>query len=202
MLQLKSLPFEKEHITGPLLLAVLALLCLMFNEQLSQYFIYDREQVNHQQYWRLLTAHLFHTNDAHFLLNILAVILLWALHGQFYTVTQYLSLTLFSGLIISGAIFYFEPNMKEYVGLSGVLHAYFVWGALKDIQHSDKTGYLLLVGVAIKIFHEQLYGASEDIAKLISANVAINAHLSGAIAGLSFFFLSALINKHSINVTR
>ena len=200
MLQLKTLPIQASQYLAPLILLMDALLCFLFDNQLSEYFIYNRSSLSDHQYWRLLTGHAFHTNYAHFLLNTLAIVLLWALHGQFYSLKQYLSLILSSALIISIAIYYFSPEMQRYVGLSGILHALFIWGALQDIQHKDKTGYLLLLGILIKIAHEQFYGASEDVALLINANVAIEAHLWGGISGILFFICCYYTTKHIKNI--
>ena len=55
-----------------------------------------------------------------------------------------------------------------------------------DINAKDKTGYLLFLGVWLKIAHEQFYGASTDVSNLIEASVAVNAHLWGALGGLLF----------------
>lgn len=195
MFQLKKLPIQTTHVIAPFILLIVALACFIFNSQISELFIYNRSLVIEHQYWRLLTGHVFHTNYAHLLLNTLAIILLWALHGQFYSTRQYCLLVIFSSIMISIAIFILTPEMTKYVGLSGVLHALFIWGALKDIAHKDKTGYLLLIGAIIKIAHEQIYGPSEDITKLIHADVAIDAHLWGAIAGLLFYLLACLFSK-------
>lgn len=192
MLQLKSLPTNKTHLLAPLIIAIIALCCFIFDDQISRYFIYDRQAIHDHQYWRLLTGHLFHTNVAHLILNLAATALLWALHGQFYTTINYAYLFILSSLFISVLLYLFDPNMAQYVGLSGVLHAFFVWGAMKDIEHQDKTGFLLLIGVIVKVTHEQIYGANQDVINLIDANVAINAHLWGSVAGLTYF----LIEKH------
>ena len=92
-------------------------------------------------------------------------------------------LYLTAGLITSVGIWFSSPELNQYVGLSGILHGVFVWGAIQDIKQQDKLGWLLLLGVTVKVIHEQLYGASSDVANLIDANVAIYAHLWGAIAG-------------------
>mgnify|MGYP001947592871 CR=1 FL=1 len=197
MFQLKTLPLQATHFLAPLILLIIALICFVFNNQISDYFIYNRVLIVDNQYWRLITGHFFHTNYAHLILNTLAIVLLWALHGHFYVTKQYCLLFLFSSLMISLGLFTFTPSMNEYVGLSGVLHAFFIVGALKDIEHKEKTGFILLLGVIIKIAHEQIYGASEEISSLINANVAIDAHLWGAIAG-SVFYLIAFISKLSI----
>lgn len=177
------------------MLLVIALLCFLLDAQINEYFVYNRMLVEELQLWRLFTGHAFHTNYAHFILNTLAIILLWALHGQFYSTKQYLLLCLFSGLIVSLAIYYFSPEMHQYVGLSGILHAIFVWGALKDIQNKEKTGYILMAGVIIKVAQEQFFGASEEVANLIDATVAIEAHLWGVIAGVIFYFSALIHNK-------
>ncbi len=57
---------------------------------------------------------------------------------------------------------------------------------MMDIQAKDKTGYLLFIGVWLKIAHEQIYGASTDVSDLIEASVAIDALLWGAVGGLFF----------------
>ena len=107
-----------------------------------------------------------------------------------------------STIICSVGIHWFSPDIKQYVGLSGVLHGLFIWGAIEDIKAKDRTGYLLLLGVILKIAHEQYYGASEDVADLIGANVAINAHLWGAIGGVLAVIILIIIkspnNKDSI----
>lgn len=195
MFQLKSFPTENNHLLGPLLIITLAVICFVFNGPLDEFFIYHRTDINEQQYWRLITGHLFHTNYAHLLLNTLAIILLWALHGQYYSKTNYLSLCLFSALLISVCIYLFDPTMEKYVGLSGVLHALFAWGALKDIENKDKTGFLLLLGIILKVSHEQVYGASEDVASLINADVAIDAHLWGMVAGFIYYFSDKILNR-------
>ncbi len=41
----------------------------------------------------------------------------------------------------------------------------------------------MLLGVWLKVTHEQIYGASEEVAKLIAAHVAIDAHLFGTLTG-------------------
>ena len=72
-----------------------------------------------------------------------------------------------------------------------------------DIRHKEKTGYLLFIGVWLKIIHEQFFGPSDDIAELIGANVAIDAHLWGAIGGLIFslFYLLYQTNKQQVKAT-
>ncbi|WP_019027476.1 rhombosortase [Colwellia piezophila] len=183
---LKSLPLTKQHSLVVCLIAVLALLAYALDEQVANSLVYQRELISHGQIWRFFTGHFLHTNGVHLLLNLLALLFLWALHGHFYSLKNYSVLFITSAVICSTGLYYFSPDIHQYVGLSGILHGIFIFGAIMDIRHHDKTGYLLLIGVWLKIAHEQFYGPSEDLSALINANVAIDAHLWGAIAGLIF----------------
>jgi len=198
--KMNRFPIQRTHVLAPLFLLVTACIIFLFNSSISDLFVYHRGFIIDGQYWRVVTGHLFHTNFAHLILNTLAIVLLWALHGRFYSIKNYSLLFIFSCLMISAAIYIFSPEMNQYVGLSGVLHAFFVWGALKDIQYLDKTGYLLLIGVVIKVAHEQFFGASDDIASLINASVAIEAHLWGVVSGIAFFTLTVQYKKDDTHV--
>lgn len=199
MLQLKPFPIKATQFIGPLLVLIFALLAFIFDDQTSDLLIYNRSLIVDGEYWRLITGHFFHSNGNHFMLNAAAVALLWALHGQYYHYKNYLIIFIVSALICSLGMFWFAKNIALYVGLSGVLHGFFVWGALMDIKHNEKTGYLLLIGVIAKIIHEQIYGASADVELLIGASVATDAHLYGAIGGLVVFTV-AYFNAKRISV--
>ena len=164
-----------------MLIAFVATLAYLFNDATSDIFVYQYQLISHGELWRTFTGHFFHTNGIHLLLNLAALALLWALHGHFYDIKSYSLLFILSALICSAGLYFFSPETRQYVGLSGVLHGIFVFGAIMDIRHKDKTGYLLFVGVWLKIAHEQFYGASEQVSSLIDANVAIDAHLWGAV---------------------
>ncbi len=182
----KNLPFAKQHSLLVVIVALIACFAYFFDQPINNLFVYQYQLISEGELWRLFTGHFLHTNVFHLLLNLSALLLLWLLHGQFYTLKNYSLLFLISALICSTGLFYFSPDIKQYVGLSGVLHGIFVFGALMDIRWGDKTGYLLFFGVWLKIAHEQYYGASTEVASLINANVAIDAHLWGALGGLVF----------------
>jgi len=121
--------------------------------------------------------------------------LLWALHGRFYTIKNYSALFFLCAISTSLGIYYYDAQLIQYVGLSGVLHGIFIFGAVMDIVAKDKTGYLLFIGVWLKIAHEQIYGASSEISDLIEANVAVDAHLWGAVGGLLFSIIYLVISR-------
>jgi len=197
-LTFKNLPLKKQHSMMVVIIAIFAILAYFFNYAASELFVYQYQLISQGELWRTFTGHFFHTNGIHLLLNLAALVLLWALHGHFYSVKSYSLLFITSALICSAGLYFFSPEIHQYVGLSGVLHGVFVFGAIMDIRHKDKTGYLLFVGVWLKIAHEQFYGASEQVSSLINANVAIDAHLWGAIGGLLFSCCYVLMTKEKV----
>ena len=192
---LASLPTTPQQISVPLLVLFISLISFLFDSSLSELLVYQRSLVTQGEIWRVFSGHFFHTNGFHFLLNAAAVVMLWALHGHFYTIKSYLIVFMVSAIICSIGIHWFSLDIEQYVGLSGVLHGIFIWGAIEDIKAKERTGYLLLLGVILKIAHEQYYGASEDVSDLIGANVAINAHLWGAIGGVIAVIILIIITS-------
>lgn len=190
-----NLPTQTKYITGPLLIIIISVILALSDSLSSDLLAYDRQQLNSYQLWRLITGHFLHTNGMHLLLNIAGLILLWALHGHYYQTSHYLSIFLILCLGTSSCLYLFALQMHWYVGLSGVLHGFFVIGAYFDIQHKFKTGWIMLVGVLTKVGHEQVYGASEGVAQLIAANVAIDAHLFGTVTGITLIVLYFTVHK-------
>lgn len=189
-MKLNTLALAKQHFQVVLIIALLAVIAFIseyfLGELFTQALVYQRQLITEGEIWRLITGHILHTNGYHLLLNLAALLMLWALHGRFYRIKSYTALFLFCSIFTSIGIYYFDPTLLQYVGLSGVLHGVFVYGAIMDINAKDKTGYLLFLGVWLKVAHEQFYGASTDVSNLIEANVAVNAHLWGALGGLLF----------------
>jgi rhomboid family GlyGly-CTERM serine protease len=190
-----NLPVQTKHSLAPLLIIIVSIILALTQPISTDWFAYDRSQLNHCQGWRLITGHFLHTNTTHLLLNTVGLSLLWALHGHYYKTPRYLLQFVVLCLGTSIGLYLFAEQMQWYVGLSGVLHGLFVIGAYFDIRQKLKTGWLMLIGVWLKVAHEQIYGASEDVAQLIAANVAIDAHLFGTITGsiiLLYYFISNL----------
>ncbi|MGB0858948.1 MAG: rhombosortase [Pseudoalteromonas spongiae] len=194
-----NLPTDKRYITAPLVLIFAAI--IIFATPLSELFEYNRSLFSHGEYWRLITAHFSHSNSYHLMLNLAGVVLIWALHGEYYDARKYALALLLLALYTGGGLYIFYPENTLYNGLSGVLHGLIIVGALIDCQKGMKTGYLLFIGVWLKIAWEQYAGASAELGQLINARVATEAHLIGAISGI---FVYAKLNRHALreNITQ
>ena len=158
-MKLNTLVLSRQHFQVVLIVALLSVIAFIseyfLGESFTQTFVYQRQLINQGEIWRLFSGHILHTNGYHLLLNLAALFMLWALHSRFYSIKNYTYLFLLCSIFTSVGIYYFDPSLIQYVGLSGVLHGIFVFGALMDINAKDKTGYLLFLGVWLKIAHEQ-----------------------------------------------
>ncbi|MCV2885378.1 rhombosortase [Aestuariibacter sp. AA17] len=181
--------FHLKYLIGPLAFLTLSILLAVLDDS-RVWLVYEQDKILEGEYWRFISANLLHTNHYHLLLNGLGLLLLWKIHYFHYSTLKYSLVWLISSLFTTVGIFLFSQDLHWYVGMSGTLHGIFVWGALSDITKGLKSGWLLLVGVVGKLIYEQTVGADAAIASLIDANVAVDAHLYGAIGGVfSFLFL-------------
>lgn len=184
-----SLPLSPKYSLGPLILALLSVIAYCFEPQAGNWLAYDRYAIQGLETWRLLSGNIVHTNGYHVLLNLAGLTLLWALHGEHYRVGLFLKVFVWCSLGTSVGLYFFAQDLIWYAGLSGALHGIFVWGACMDIRKHMASGWLLIIGVAAKVIYEQISGSSAEVAALIDAKVAIDAHLFGAISGLLIFGL-------------
>ena len=128
-------------------------------------------------------------------MNLAGLVITLGLFIDAFKTIRIFPLIIFSSLFISVCLFFFDKEVIWYVGLSGVLHALFSYGAAQDIAKKDPWGYLLGAGFVIKIIYEQIFGAMQSTVDLIAAEVLINAHLYGAISGLIFYVVKKKLSK-------
>ena len=184
-----ALPLKPQFSLGPLILLATVFLLFLSGSATTELLAYDRYALESLETWRLLSGSLVHTNGYHLLLNGAGLFFLWALHGEHYRPMLFIKLFLWCGLGTSLGIYYLSPSLIWYVGLSGALHGLFVWGACMDIRNKIYSGVLLLLGIVAKVGWEQWQGSSDEVADLIGASVAIDAHFYGAVSGLALFIL-------------
>ena len=169
---------------------VISLICAglylagLISPTIDNVLAYSRSAINDGEWWRLVSGNLLHTNQWHLLMNLAGLWVVLFLHHFHYHLkglsTLFFILCLFEGI----GLYVGYPQLLGYVGLSGMLHGLFVYGAVQDIVRKLRSGYVLLIGVIIKVGYEQLYGASSDVTAMIGARVATEAHLVGLVCGL------------------
>ena len=180
--------FDSKRSYAPFcILLLLALLMFALPESVQQLFAYQRSELANGEVWRLISGHLLHSNFYHLLLNSGGLLVIMLLHAGYQRQLSLLSQLLFNALLISCLTYWLQPDIQRYVGLSGILHGLLFFGALLDIKTGKTGGILLTLGILAKIAYEQYQGPDAELGQLISATVAIDAHLYGVIGGTLLF---------------
>ena len=178
----------KQH-SPVIVLFIITGILAYFGEEARIMFRFDVDQQEAGQWWRLLTANLVHTNLNHWLLNSAGLLMIWWIfQGQLKPQSWTLLLIIMAPLHLA-LLYWLAPDLKWYVGLSGLLHAWLAAAAVFDTRGHYWVGYFLLAGLIGKVTWEFFYGASAQVSEFIEASIATEAHLAGIIVGIIFGLL-------------
>lgn len=144
---------------------------------------FDRTGILDGQVWRLLTGNLVHLGWNHLLLNVTGLVLIWWLVGTALSPKRWLIVFAATCLSVTLGLLLWNPELRWYVGLSGMLHGLLLAGLIADIEHTDRIQKLLIAGVIAKLAWEQASGPSASTEALVGGSVIVDSHLYGAISG-------------------
>ena len=148
---------------------------------------YERVAIAAGEISRLVAGHLVHLGWNHLLMNLAGLLLVWILVGSAFSTRQWLFVLAVSIAAIDAGFWWLSPELDWYVGLSGILHAILVAGALAMLLQSGSVVWIealvLLVLVAGKVTWEQIAGPVPGSEATAGGKVVVDAHLYGAAAG-------------------
>ena len=125
-----------------------------------------------------------HLNWGHYALNTAGLVFVMAIFAEDWSVLDWFAQLLISGLAVGLGLHYLSLEIPWCVGLSGVLHGMFVYGAVGLAVRKISVAKWLLIGVAAKLLWEQIVGEMPMTAAISGGRVVTEAHLWGAIGGL------------------
>ena len=176
--------FGRPVAKGVVAIAALGLLFMVIGDPARELFRYEREAVLAGEVWRLFSAHLVHLGAGHTVLNLVALVLVFLLLGQEFTLAQWSWVTGCSVVLIAVGFVWLRPELQWYVGLSGLLHGWLVAGATQRFRQGHKDGLILLAAVLLKGFYEQLVGPLPGSELASGGTVVVDAHWFGIVGGL------------------
>ncbi len=145
---------------------------------------FDRELLDEGRIVLLFSSQLVHMNWPHWALNMAGMVLIATLFGRYGSAAYWLWVLVISALATGLGLWWLNPELHWYVGLSGALHGLILAGILLDMHTHRTSAVVLLLLVAGKLLWEQLAGATPGSERLIDGRVVVDSHLYGAIGGV------------------
>ncbi len=144
---------------------------------------FDRGGIAGGEAWRAVTGHLVHLGPPHALLNVAGMLLIGLLVGREFSLRQWAIISLAVVASIDLGLWWLNPELDWYVGLSGVLHGWLAAGIVAQIVRRRPDAWLLLPILVAKLGYEQWQGPVPGSAEAAGGPVVVDAHLYGAIGG-------------------
>ena len=142
---------------------------------------YERAAIAGGQWWRLATAHWVHLDARHLLLDSAGLVLLWCLYARELRLAQWSLVLAVATVTIDAGLWWGDPGLSWYLGISGLLHAAWAAGAAAQLLRGDRRGGLMLAMLALKLLLELRSGTSLASSAM---PVVTLAHRFGALGGL------------------
>ena len=194
---------KPDHVLRPLGVAILrlrrrwAILAILATcaalaaggDELRELGRYERHAIESGEYWRLVTGHLVHLGFGHLWPNLAALAIIGALFTDVFRTADWWRASFASAAGIDVGLYFLDPDVLWYVGLSGVLHGFVAAGALALCLRREALGAVLAIGLCAKLSFEQIVGPVPLTAESVGGPVVVAAHLYGAAAG---FFAEAV----------
>ena len=172
--------YHSSHILWLVIFVVSCVLQLAWVES----WRFDRELVEQGDVWLLFSGHIVHLNWSHWALNMAGLAIVAFFFSSHASLRQWLTVILVSACVINIGLWWWMPDIRSYVGLSGVLHGLFLYGALREIRFYPASGYVLTSVLIGKLVWEFFNGALPGSEDMTGGRVLTEAHLLGAIGGI------------------
>jgi len=175
--------FDNKSLLFFFSIAIISTTLWLLGESTLNALMYHRSGIKAGEIWRILSGHIVHSNGWHLLLNLASLMMIGLLFSQHLTRLVWLLSFVLSGLMISACYFWIAPEYEYYVGLSAVLYAVIIIGAILDIKEQPLIAVIILVIVTARVIWQQYSGSLDSLAELIEDRVAIESHLFGIGSG-------------------
>jgi rhomboid family GlyGly-CTERM serine protease len=167
-------------------ISLLAIVAEAFGDPGRLALRYQRDLVGEGEIWRLVTGHLVHLGFSHLAMNLVALTILSLLFTRLLKPLDWLWVFLLSAAAIDAGLFWFNPEVTWYVGLSGVLHGFWGAAAVQAFAHHRREAALLTALIVVKLVYEAWIGPIGFTGAIASGPVITQAHAYGAIGGTAF----------------
>ncbi len=168
----------------PLIITVIALSVTSIGDSLSDILQYDSKAIAEGEWWRIITAHIVHLGWPHLWLNLAGLVLIFLFFANCVPIPFWWTSFFICALGISVLVYFLNPEIRWYVGLSGVLHGLFVIAGIMNIRIRKWEGIFFSTAILGKVIYEQIAGPLPGSEKAAGGPVLVDAHFYGALIGV------------------
>ncbi len=160
-------------------------------------FEYNKLAIGNGQIWRLITCHFTHFTTSHFFWDLITFFCL-ALFCELQGFRRFISTTIISAILISVSLWFLDPTLMYYRGLSGLCSALYILFALIYLSNAKENlggqtiAYMFILFFIVKTLYEISITSTVFVSTLGAGVVPIPlSHLVGALAGgMGYYFYS------------
>jgi len=147
---------------------------------------FDPVAIGAGEWWRLLTCNFVHLGWWHLFLNEMGLVVLVLLCPEELSWSVWVRRLLLLCLGMSVCLYFFVPQIQNYVGMSGVIHGLFVLGLVPQIRQKDLIAAGCLAFLMGKVAWEMLAGVPVSDEAAIGGSVLVESHLYGSLSALIY----------------
>ncbi|MBB85834.1 rhombosortase [Abyssibacter sp.] len=183
----------REEWLFPAMLGLVILLLACLGESGREWLRFDHGAIDAGQYWRVWSGHLVHAGWYHLLLNGLGLIILVLLCPERVRLSWWTVRFVLMAALTSAGLYWFGGGIEWYVGLSGLMHGYYLLGLRRPAMQRDWIAIACLAYLVGKLVWEEWVGIAVSNEAAIGVPVATRSHLFGALSALPLIGLEMLL---------
>lgn len=182
---------SREIWAGPVAIIVVSGALLLAGSSAGRLLAFDRQHIAAGQWWRLCTDNWVHLGFWHYFLNALSLLLWIGVCPQRLRLSDWLLRLLLIGTGMSLGLYFFDPELQNYVGLSGFIYGVFLLDLGNDaLLRRDRFAWLCLIFLVVRVGYEVIEGAPAYELKLIGGQVVAASHIWGMVAAAIYGLMS------------
>lgn len=172
---------------GPIAIIVVSGALLLAGPSIARLLAFDRSAITSGQWWRLCTGNWVHLGFWHYFLNALSLLLWIGVCPQRLRPSNWLLRLLVIGTGLSLGLYFFDPELQDYVGLSGFIYGVFLLDLGNDtLRRRDRFAGLCLIFLVVRVGYETIEGAPAYELELIGGQVVAASHIWGMVAAVIY----------------
>jgi len=160
---------------------------------------YQRSETLQGEWWRVFTGNFVHLGWEHLLRDGAGFLLIWGIFARQFDQAIWIEIMITSALCVGGGLLCFSPEIRWYVGLSGVLFGLYTAGALSFLGSRPVYSLGMLFGMIGLLAWTLHFGPLPGEQIDLGGAVVPAAHLYGAAGGvLAYSLFGAPRSKRSV----